>query len=118
MRLGVWLWLAVAALAQGCAGDYPLPPTPCDDWCDVTKGVTTCSGEYSPAGCVSQCEALGITAPACRAVFDLTLACYREHPRAAAQQCYYNPNVPFDCELEAAALAQCAANDSPFGSRE
>jgi len=116
MRSGVWLVLCGLALTlpvQGCSGGYPLPPTRCDEWCDVTKGAT-CQEWYNPASCVAQCEESKLSADECRVPFDLTLSCFRRSPNALAQRCAYD-NVPDDCETEAQAVWVCASGlfDTP-----
>jgi hypothetical protein len=118
MRSGAWLallGLALGPAAGACSGGYPLPPTRCDDWCDVTKAMQ-CEDYYEPAGCVSQCEQGHLSAEECRPQMDAVLSCFRATPGATKQLCVYTPisydNVgappmPYACQLEAAALTEC-----------
>ena len=115
MRSGVWLCAGALflALSGACSGGYSLPPTPCDDWCHVTHDAygSSCSGYYSPADCVSECETAQLGHPNCTAQFEVALACYRNTPGATTAGCYYNPDplyVP-PCRPEFEALAFCAA---------
>jgi hypothetical protein len=107
VRLSVTLGLLASAAAAACSGGYPLPPTRCDEWCDVTKGGS-CDASYSPAGCVSGCEAGHITDEACAASFDAVLTCFREHPDAVTAQCsYYTNGQTLPCASEKEQLSQC-----------
>lgn len=106
MRLGVWLALLGLTLPLGsCSGDYPLPPTRCDEWCHVTQG-DMCEDYYNPASCVVQCEQAELDAEVCRALFDAALTCFRNSPNALAQRCVYN-DMPDDCENELQLLMAC-----------
>ena len=114
MRLGAWLCAGslCLALGGGCSGGYSLPPTPCDDWCHVTRGSYgySCSYGYYPAQCVSQCESEELGNEHCTAQFQAALTCYRDTPGATTASCYYNPD-PFyvpPCRPEALALMECA----------
>ena len=111
MRLGAWLYAGAWLLCGSCSGGYPLAPTPCDDWCDATKGSWSysCGGEYRPASCVSQCEAEGLSNQHCQVEFDAAIYCYRHTPGAANQQCYFDPNRLPPCQFEVTALAACAS---------
>jgi hypothetical protein len=106
MRSGLWLVLLGLTLPLGsCSGGYPLPPTRCDEWCDVTKGAT-CEEYYDPASCVVRCEQVGLDAEGCSAQLDVTLTCFRGSRNAIAQRCAYD-EVPDDCENEVQALTAC-----------
>lgn len=98
------LWLGVLPLA--CAGGYPLPPTPCDEWCDATNGML-CGDSYDPAGCVSSCEAALPAGGQCLSELGAETACYRANPQARAQNCAIFAAQP--CDAQRNALAACEA---------
>ncbi|HYP91566.1 MAG TPA: hypothetical protein VEQ59_25535 [Polyangiaceae bacterium] len=112
MRSAAWISASARRLAAGllllgaCAGDYSLPPTRCDEWCDVTRGGR-CEDDYKPADCVSSCEAAHMPQTACGAELAAVLACYRNHPDAVAEQCYFVPGA--SCTTESTALGACTA---------
>jgi hypothetical protein len=109
MRPGAWSIVAGLALAlplEGCSGGYPLPPTRCDEWCDVTRGAQ-CQDWYNPASCVAQCEEAHLSVPECSDQFDATLACFRRSPNALRQRCFYD-TTPDDCSNEVALLSSCS----------
>jgi len=109
MRAGVWLALFGLTLPIGsCSGGYPLPPTRCDEWCDVTKGGM-CEEYYDPASCVVQCEEADLDATECPIPFDAVLACFRNSPNAVEQRCVYDA-VPDDCQSELEWLMACASH--------
>jgi hypothetical protein len=104
-------WLVLAALAgSACQGDYPLPPSACDEWCATTENFAC--GWYDPADCVAQCEAESLTAiPECREPFASALQCFRSsfditrHCRNALIG-----GVPdTTCAAEYSALSDCVA---------
>ena len=68
--------LALAFTALGCSNEYPLPPTPCDDYCLATQRAG-CPEDW-PEKCVSSCEFLYAPEahPECRERFDLAVACF------------------------------------------
>jgi hypothetical protein len=111
MRLGAWLAMAFgcALTASACSGGYPLPPTRCDDWCDVTKGLS-CAQFYNPAGCVSNCEQANTDAEACRTEFEAVLSCFRKDPSAVEAQCRFYSEPPPPCQAEKDALALCVGS--------
>lgn len=113
MRSGAWLCVAAGlllGLLGGCSGDYPLPPTPCDDWCNASQGGWSyCGGFYSPASCVSQCEAEKLSGERCKPALDAAINCYRSTPNVLADQCTYDPLTPRPCQAEAEALGVCAS---------
>ena len=111
MRLGVWLALLGLTLSLGsCSGGYPLPPTRCDEWCDVTRGGT-CEEYYNPANCVVECEQSKLDADSCNAELDATLACFRANRNAVEQRCVYDA-APDDCENEWQWLMACVGRGS------
>jgi len=63
-------------LALGCNEPYPLPPTPCDDYCFATQRAD-CPEDY-PEACVSQCEDDGVLHrhPDCEKEWSARNACY------------------------------------------
>lgn len=109
MRLGAWLCVSVALLGGACSGGYPLEPTACDDWCDATQGrwLSSCQ-DYSPAGCVSQCEVQQLDQPECRPAYDVAIECFRTTPGASSQRCYY-PQEPL-CQDEVVDLMTCSGS--------
>jgi hypothetical protein len=99
------------ALATACQGEYPIPATDCDRWCDVTQGVGRGCGFYDPAQCVADCEEEGFThEEACHELFDSALACFRSNPGAAATQCSFDEVIARPCQAEAQALYDCTNN--------
>jgi hypothetical protein len=111
MRAGAWLVLVLGLSCplSSCSGGYPLPPTPCDELCHVTRGLN-CSDDYDPAACVLACEDLHLSADECRPYFDAQLDCFRRNPGAARDLCYYyTPGLHGRCETESGLLSACAA---------
>lgn len=107
MRRGAWVLMIWYALGLGaCSGGYPLPPTRCDDFCDVTKGIQ-CATYYDPASCVSQCEQADFDADTCGGEFDAVVTCFRKTPSALQQLCNYNAQ-PNACGSQTQALTECA----------
>jgi hypothetical protein len=66
-------WLVSAVGAPGCANEYPIPPTFCDDFCRATlrPGCDT-----EPENCVRECQLQPIGA-ACEAHQQALLRCYQ-----------------------------------------
>jgi hypothetical protein len=60
----------------GCDNDYPIAPTPCDDWCLATQRAN-CKEDW-PEKCVSGCafDWGPSTEAACYDTFQALLACY------------------------------------------
>ena len=103
------LFLGVIALSSACQGGYPIAPTPCDRWCDATKGGS-CGLYYDPAGCVVTCEAQGFGSKAmCKQQFDVALACFQ----SAGELCSGVQMVPV-CLDEETALYTCAQSQTTF----
>jgi hypothetical protein len=98
----------IARACVACAGDYPLPPTRCDQWCDATRGGNCYESSYDPAGCVASCERGMIAEQTCAAELDASIACYRAHPEAAAEKCRFSPAGA--CVAADQALATCASH--------
>src|SRR5262245_4743292 len=61
----------------GCDNDYPLAPTPCDDYC-VALQRANCPEDW-PEQCVSECELVFSPTrfPDCAPEFDTLVACYQ-----------------------------------------
>lgn len=111
MRAVRWLALMSLALAvptPACSGDYPLPPTRCDEYCDATKGGF-CQDYYSPAGCVAECESRDLDVEGCAPELDVAVSCFRESPVALRQRCTFD-DVPDDCDIELGLLLNCVGN--------
>lgn len=109
MRACAWLMLALGLSGplDGCSGGYPLPPTPCDELCHVTRGLE-CSDRYDPAACVLSCEQAHLSTEECRPYFDAQLECFRQNPGAAKDNCYsYTPDYEGRCSPEMDALGLC-----------
>jgi hypothetical protein len=106
MRSGAWLALLSLTLPlAACSGGYPLPPTRCDEWCDVTRGGM-CEEYYNPASCVGQCEEADVDTERCSAQLDIALSCFRSSQNAIEQRCVYD-DVPDDCANEVQVLMGC-----------
>ena len=73
--------LVCAALcAIGCQDGYPIAPTRCDEWCNVSED-SACLG-LDPAACVVACEQRGISLPACTSQFEAAMQCERAHSQS------------------------------------
>jgi hypothetical protein len=108
MRL--WVWLGWALVLPSCSGDYPLPPTPCDDFCHATQGPG-CPSSYEPAGCVAWCESAGFGIEACRPALDAVVQCYGDTPAALEQRCAFYDSGGVQapaCSLEYTLLSDCS----------
>lgn len=116
MRSGGWLVLVNVLLAlplPACSGDYPLPPSKCDQWCDATK-AGICSDYYDPAACVAACEDENLDTGPCLVPFDAVVKCFSNSPNALRQRCVWDEQSD-DCEAEVQALSECASAQ-PSGS--
>jgi len=108
MASGVRLVCSLWVLLAGCQGGYPIAPTACDEWCEVTKGLSC--GYYDPSACVSECESQNITHDAeCKTLFEAALACFQRYPRAESQHCSYDPfSKPVPCDPELRLMFECS----------
>lgn len=106
MRL--WVWLGWALALPSCAGDYSLPPTPCDDFCHATRGGGCLDG-YEPAACVASCEATGTDTEECRPYLDAVVQCFEQAPDALELRCTYRYDaLQFPpCSAELTSLSNC-----------
>lgn len=86
-------------LVLGCAGDYPLAPTYCDDWCRIE--VEAC--QSSPARCVRSCESERAS-PACAEAEVDILTCRQQRPADSRCGLVGFPNT---CEPQIDALTSC-----------
>jgi hypothetical protein len=120
MRSGVRLWFLAGLAVLGCANDYPLEPTACDDYCHVTKDLQC--DFYDPAGCVVRCEDDHKGDDACRSQLAAVLQCFQNTPGAVEERCrFYSYRYGMEpaCSLEVGALDQCssALREDYFGRR-
>ena len=92
MRSGVRCLLIAGISLSACAGDYPLPPTVCDEYCHVTKDLQ-CGLFYYPAQCVSQCERDLKGDEACREQLNGVLSCFTMN-NAAERRCRAYESFP------------------------
>ena len=91
----------------GCQGSYPLPPTVCDDWCDVVPSLDCIT--QNPAACVASCEQEGYSSAMCEPAAKAVITCLRMQPRIHSL-CENDPQtstVPCLEELDVA--ANCAS---------
>lgn len=73
--------VSAPAFLGGCQNDYPLEPTPCDDFCRATQRPSCADND--PAWCVANCEDQQIAQldqPGCQDLWDAALACYAALP--------------------------------------
>lgn len=98
-------WSSIGA----CSGGYPLPPTPCDEYCNATYG-DSCPEFYDPAGCVSFCEQSRLAPASCRSELDQVIACYNSHPEVLAAFCSFS-EPSYACTDARLALYCCATPD-------
>ena len=105
-------WTATPALAvlavMGCDNEYPLAPTPCDEYCLVTQRAG-CAEDW-PDQCVGYCELSRSPAkyPACADRFEVVVGCYRS-ASSADFVCRFDQSEPKEgvCEGEARDLDFC-----------
>ena len=92
-----------------CQDEYPLEPTPCDDWCRESRRLT-CE-QMAPAECVASCEQeFGRREhPECAAQLDTTLACYEALPdrELCGPVDLDTYGGTFPCDQELMALYEC-----------
>ena len=101
MKVVVAVVFSVACLLA-CQNDYPLDPTPCDDYCYEVERVF-CWDE-DPADCVASCEEFGRPKdPECRARWEEMLACLQGLPDGAGCTAVF----PMPCEAEHTAVYDC-----------
>lgn len=101
----------VAVLLAHCQSDYPIAPTPCDDWCLATQRAG-CEEDY-PERCVSGCEDdLRFVRARCEEPWRALTACYLQAP-ADAFLCVEEQSRPRPiCVPERVALAACGSEES------
>jgi hypothetical protein len=70
------LVLLVALLVSACGDEYPLDPTPCDDWCHAVERQACGYGQ--PAECVAGCESEEFDPEdgLCLELWEATISCY------------------------------------------
>ena len=112
MRSGEWLLITIGLLFSACSGDYPLPPTACDNYCHATKGMQ-CQF-YEPAACVSDCEREERGSEVCRAQLDAVVTCFIDYDAADKRCASYgsyliaNPNAGL-CDAQINELEVCSS---------
>lgn len=75
-HIGVALASALSAIS--CQGDYPIPATRCDQWCELTR-QRLCE-DSGPAECVMSCERAGLGSAQCQVEFEAALSCIQNTP--------------------------------------
>ncbi len=100
-----------AVLLAHCQPDYPLAPTPCDDWCLATQRAG-CEEDY-PERCVSNCEDdLRFVRPRCEAQWLSLSECYLQAP-AEEFLCVRERSRPGPiCVRERVELAACGSREA------
>jgi hypothetical protein len=105
----------IAAFSAACQNDYPLEPTPCDDWCYATERVAC--GNSDPASCVAACEAEGSAPgpPECRELWEAALSCYQQLPDEALCPWQFSDEAVFSdvCGPEMNAYMSCIYGTEP-----
>jgi hypothetical protein len=96
---------AVAGIAIGCQGGYPIAATRCDEWCDQMRRVEC--GSYDPAACVAGCESAGVGQDACADLVEQALSCLKSKSdaeldcetwlRAAEEPCLVEQTTALEC---------------------
>ena len=102
----------LALLLAGCAANYELPPTPCDDYCHASQRGD-CRDD-APADCVRDCEETGSAdaAAPCAAAWRARNDCLLSAD-ANSFQCQDNhTQLPNICMDERRALRECASPGS------
>lgn len=100
------------ALLVRCQPDYPLAPTPCDDWCFATQRAGC--DEDDPERCVSSCEDDELTLPRsrCEEQWRSLSECYLQAPTEDFL-CVEEESRPRPiCIAERVALAACGSPES------
>jgi hypothetical protein len=95
----------------GCQPDYPLGPTPCDDWCLATQRAN-CEEDY-PERCVSACEEdWRVVRAGCEKQWRTLTDCYLQAP-AEGFLCVQKQSRPGPvCISERVALAACSSAET------
>ena len=104
--------MGVALLGSGCQDGYPLPPSPCDEWCDAAQipCVAIYNNVGNPALCVRDCIRHGGDAPECQTEHDAAVTCLRGSSNAPADcSARYTDGVPRVCDEAQSAYEACAA---------
>jgi len=102
--------LVTCLVCSACQNEYPIEPTPCDDWCHATE---TC-GWSDPADCVDACEEQGLTpqSPECRARWDEAIGCFNAAPEGAVcRTMTMASGDEQDCSAEREAVWECASRE-------
>ena len=96
-----------AALLAACGDEYPLDPTPCDDWCHAIDRPAC--GHAQPAECVAGCESEGFDPDdgRCLELWEAVIGCYSAVPDQ--QMCGYSMD-PY----ETSARAQCDQRNAEY----
>ncbi len=107
--LGARWWLAapiLLLLQARCSNDYPVAPTPCDDWCHASNRP---SCEYfQPLGCVEACEYAGgkPRSAECQLAWDAAIDCLLQQPDDLICD-ERRGQAPAPCDAEKYALFVC-----------
>ena len=99
-------------LLARCQPDYPLAPTPCDDWCFATQRAG-CEEDY-PERCVSGCEENDLPLPMsrCEEQWRSLTECYLQ-ASSADFLCVEEQSRPQPiCIAERVALATCGSAEA------
>jgi hypothetical protein len=111
---GAWpLALALALVIAACQDGYPIAPTRCDRWCELSR-ATEC-GDSSPASCVANCEENPQDA-ACAETVDALLDCMEAHASSIGCDFWIHGTIP-QCPDEFAAQAECSNAHPPKRSQ-
>jgi hypothetical protein len=101
----------LAALLAHCQPEYPLAPTPCDDWCLATQRAG-CEEDY-PERCVSSCEDdFRFVRARCEEPWLALTECYLQAP-AQDFVCVGEQSRPRPiCVSERVKLAACGSDET------
>jgi len=106
--------LLLAGLAGACQNEYPLEPTPCDDFCRATQRKSC--DDNDPAWCVANCEESHIVQldePGCQELWDAALDCYRALPDQEVCYGWLGFSSGGLCGEEAGAYYAACLTDNP-----